>query len=387
MNAMARGKHGYLSVYVPTKAGGLVQRSTGTHVGHVVRGMQRMVRDLKDGHRWVILDALTIATVGTGKRKRPALSLKDAYAYYTSNALAELEAKLTAKNLALYLDGWIKWVRGNRRADVETADVYWQQVTTLVAPDLVDPKFLDEKAERTITAVYFATSLTNESALEWLTTREKASSGTKRKYFYALKSFINYLVIKGVYPADPISALKAPKKNPAKEMWVTADVDEAIVKDSILKYHAFFAFIKGTGADVGSARRALIADVNLFAGKTDIRGTKTPARKVHGATIEPWALPYVRAQVNARRKLNDGPKLFPGMGKKPPSKHHAIVCKRLGIEGYNLKDARHSVGVRMRLAGKTFEEIAAQLGTSVFHVVTVYARFQPEDVPNKEEAK
>jgi hypothetical protein len=59
---------------------------------------------------------------------------------------------------------------------------------------------------------------------------------------------------------------------------------------------------------------------------------------------------------------------------RAPSNHHARLTKKLGIEDYTLKDARHSVGVRMRLAGKSFEEIAEQLGTSVYQAVTVYTR-------------
>jgi hypothetical protein len=33
----------------------------------------------------------------------------------------------------------------------------------------------------------------------------------------------------------------------------------------------------------------------------------------------------------------------------------------------------------MRLAGKSFEDIAAQLGTSVYQAVTVYTKYRPED--------
>ena len=377
MSAFKRGKNGNRSIYVPTRAGGLVQRSTGTSVPSVVRGMERMVQAFKDEHRWAILDALTVPIVIAGKtRKQFRLSLSRAYDFYASNRLADLEGELSAKNLADYLDGWIKWCRKERRDDVDTPDVYWQQVTTLVEPKIV---VLPDGTTRP-GVPFLAHMLTKARVKEWLSSREKASSGTLRKYFYALRSFILYLVDEGVYPENPLGDMKAPKKNPARERWETIEVDERIVKNASLKYRAFFAFIKATGADVSSARRALIDDVNIFVKTTTIRGTKTPNRKVIGAAIEPWALPYIRAQLAARQKANDGPLLFPGIDRKPPAQHHDRVCAKLGIADYWLKDARHSVGVRMRLAGRTFEEIAAQLGTSVYHVVTVYAKYKPEQV-------
>lgn len=370
MNAFVRGKHGKKSIYVPTRAGGLVQRACGTKNGTIVRAMKVMVKQFKDDHRWTLLDALTVPVINDGK-KTFRLSLARAYDYHTSNRLDELEAELSAKNLADYLDGWIAWCRKNRRGDVATADVYWQQVTTLVKPG----------------ETFLATELTKARVKKWLTGRDKATSGTLRKYFYALKSFINYLVDEGVYEDNPLGSMKGPKKNPSRDRWVTAEVDESIVKDANSDYQNFFAFIKGTGCDVSSAIRAQIADVNLFARTTVVRGTKTANRKVIGATIEGWALPYIRRQITKRRTANDGALLFPGITRNPPTKHHAYVCDRLGIVDYSLKDARHSVGVRMRLKGKTFEQIAAQLGTSVYHAVTVYTRHKPEESKASEEAK
>jgi site-specific recombinase XerC len=93
-----------------------------------------------------------------------------------------------------------------------------------------------------------ATDLTKARVIAWLTSRDRASSGTKRKYLYALKSFIRYLLDVGVLSTDPLSGLRAPKKNPARERWVTADVDEMIVANALPKYRALFAFIKGRAA-------------------------------------------------------------------------------------------------------------------------------------------
>lgn len=357
MNAMKRGKKGYESIYVPTKAGGLVQRSTGTNVSAAVRGMKRMVKDLRDrsvtSGNWVILDAIYLNR----------LKLRAAYGAYVSNALAALEARLSSADLTAHLDGWIAWVRANRRDDVRTADVYWQQVTTLVIPG----------------SPFLSSELTKAAVVAWLTSRAKASSGTKRKYLYALKSFVRYLLDVGVLTTDPLAGLKAPKKNPARERWVTVEEDERIVANALPQYRALFAFIKATGCDVGSALRAQVGDVNLFAKTANIRGTKTDRRRVHRADIEPWAITYLKPLLSARRKDGNGALLFAGIGRNAPSKHHDHIAGKVGVDEYTLKDARHSVGVRMRLAGRSFEEIADQLGTSVFQAVTVYTKYRRDD--------
>jgi integrase len=356
VNAFRRGKKGNQSIYVPTRHGGLVQRSTGSNVPAIVRGMKRMVKELKDrstaSGNWSILDAIYAKK----------LRLRATYDYYVSNRLSELEARLSSADLSTHLDGWIAWVRANRRDDVRTADVYWQQVTTLIQPGVP----------------FLSGELTKARVIAWLASRTAASSGTKRKYLYALKSFVGYLVDVGVLSSDPLAGLKAPKKNPARERWESAEVDERIVKNALPQYRAFFAFIKGTGCDVGSAQRAQVGDVNVFGGTVNLRGTKTDRRRVHQGIIEPWALPYVRQHLSERRKAG-GALLFPGIGRNAPSKHHDYLCSvKLSIADYTLKDARHSVAVRMRLDGKSFEEIADQLGTSVFQAVSVYSKYRRE---------
>ena len=362
MSAFKRGKNGNRSIYVPTRAGGLVQRSTGTSVPSVVRGMERMVQAFKDEHRWAILDALTIATEGTGQRKRPKLSLREAYTAYTSNAVVALEQRLASVNLCDHLDGWIAWVRAERDAEARTADVYWQQVTTLIPHE----------------GQFAAADLNQARVIAWLTSREKASSGTRRKYLYALKSFIRYLRAVGALSADPLAGLKAPKKNKARSRWVSEDIDRTIVQAALPQYRALFAFIKATGCDVGSARRAQLGDVNLATRRADVRGTKTDRRKVHAATIEAWAVPILAEHMKTR--VGRHTPLFDEFTNSGASHHHANCCAAVNVEDYTLKDARHSVGVRMRLAGRTFEEIAGQLGTSVFQAVTVYTQYKPEQV-------
>lgn len=370
MNAFSRGKQGLKSIYVPTQFHGLVQRSTGSSDAKVVRAMKRMVVDLADRERWTVLEALreNRKWLPPGTTSTTKLTLSHVYSYYASNRLETLEGLLSSKNLAEYLSPWIQWVRANRQEGVRTAEVYWQQVTTLV-PEA---------------GSFLASQLTKESVKTWLAGRGQASSGTRRKYLYALKSFIAYLLDAAVLETDPLAGMKAPKKNPARERWETEANDRRLVDASSPKYRALFATVKGVGCDLSSAiARAQKGDFDLARGTMNVRGTKTDRRKVHAATIEPWAIPYIAAHL--KTIVGDHTPVFAHLSRHGAAQHHLRCCQALGIQDYTLKDARHSVGVRMRLRGEDFEKIAEQLGTSVFQAVTVYTRYKPEQAAQAKE--
>jgi integrase len=349
--AFRRGKSGNLSVYVPLIEG-RAQRSIGTTDKAVARQVRAMLAELKARHRWTILTALA-----DGR-----LSFARALQAWGANTLAQLEAELTAVNLTDHLPGWRQWVKAHRRADVYTDATYWQQVTSLV-----HGRFL-------------VTDLTKARVTAWLAGLT-CTSGTKRKYRYALGSFVRYLLDVGVLDTDPLAGLKTPKKNPKRRRWADEATDRAIVDAvTVAKYRPLFAFIKATGADVGSALRAQRGDLDLAAGTVRIRGTKTDRRHVESAALEPWALPILRA--HCQTILGRHALLFPGLTRHGAAHHHEHCCRAVGVEDYTLKDARHSVANRMRRAGKSFEQIAAQLGTSLFHAVSTYADAGQEEVKN-----
>lgn len=358
MTAFARGKKGNKSIYVPTRGGGLVQRSTGTANPQVVRAMKRMVVQLADEKRWVILDAIRENRPWTppGASEPRRLTLADVYGYYTSNAIALLESLLTAHNLCAYLDGWISWVRAEK-GETGTAELYRQQVESLTG-----------------TTSFLAAELTSERVMKWLTGID-ATTGTRRKYYYALRSFMRYLFDVGVLTTDPLSTFRPPKKNPSRLRWETIDTDRRIVDAALPKYRAFFAFVKATGADVGPALKGVRRDLDLERGTAHVRGTKTGTRNRHEVEIESWALPILREHC---RGMHPNAPLFPELTKDGASQHHLRLCGLLEIEDYTLRDARHSVAVRGRKRGKSLEWVAAQLGhKNVYMAATIYAVFTP----------
>ena len=70
--------------------------------------------------------------------------------------------------------------------------------------------------------------------------------------------------------------------------------------------------------------------------------------------------------------------VFAGLSRWTVSDKHRETCKALGIENYQLRDARHTFAVRAIRAGASFEVVARQLGhADTAMVVRAYGRYRP----------
>jgi integrase len=310
------------------------------------RKMERMCLVLRDAQKWEILDALVQGTI----------SLRDVYAAYSENTILELAAKLRATDLAVFLDGWFEWIIANGGMP-QTGATYRAQVQTLIGTS------------------FPASELTGPRISRWLTEIPEVTTGTRRKYLYALRSFIRYLIERGVLDSNPASSVRAPKKNPPRLRWETEESDRRIVNAASQKYRALFALVKSTGAELSAALAAIRRDIDLERGTAHIRGTKTHSRNRHEVVIEPWALAILREHCSC---LTPNAPLFPGVSRYQAHEHHQSTCALLDIQDYTLRDSRHSWAVRCRKRGGSLEEIAAQLGhKTIMMAATVYAVFTP----------
>jgi integrase len=201
------------------------------------------------------------------------------------------------------------------------------------------------------------------------------TSGTRRQYLYAVTGFTQYLVDMGVLQDFPLSRVKAPKKNPARERYESQRADAAIVAAAHPRYRALFAFIKATGVDVSVALTTLRRDIDLQRGVSRLKGTKTARRQVHEGLIERWVIPILADHV---REPTPNAPLWPDLTRYGAYQYHARCCETVGVEDYTLKDSRHSVAVRMVQAGYNMMEVAEQLGNSLEMCARVYARFTPK---------
>lgn len=352
-------RNGIFYLYVPRQSGGVALRTTETGDAPVMRGMKRMLAQLKDERRWALLEAIL-----SGR-----LTIGQVYDAHTANALDALEASLSASKLSAHTDSYADVLRSLGRSPRHVSNVS-RQIGSFLA-------FVPDAS----TADLVAGTVTR-----WLASLA-GTSGTRRQHLYALTGFARFLVRVGSLAAYPLSGVEAPKKNAARMRYEDAASDQRIAEAASPKYRALFAFIHATGCDVSTAFRTKRRDVDLERGVVRLRGTKTARREVHEAILEPWAVPLLRDRVLST--LPNALLWTPGTGK--PGKHgrqetpcysvsgaghhHDDCCTAAGVEDYTLKDARHSVAVRMAKAGYTVFEIAEQLGTSPELVARVYARF------------
>jgi site-specific recombinase XerD len=375
VSAFKRGKNQQL--YLPLRSGGLVQRSTGTSSLAIRNKMKAIVAELRAADRWALLEAVAVIPEG---KTRPRLTLLQLYRANAAKQLDQLEAQLAAIAIADVRTAWLTAVAsrlGGSEDERSSVQNYAQQLDT----------FLELYPDAT------TADLTPETVTAWLASREKTGTGTRRKYFYAMRSLVGFLIETGRLATDPLVRMKPPKKGQPRVRWETVETDRLIVAACSPQYRALIAWIKATGADVSSGFRVYRRDLDLAAGKCRLPGSKTGRRIVQEGLVEAWAIPILREYVTAQgfmpsallwpapaagATVRTGPVPAEGFTAHRVSHHHNRVCKALGITGYTLKDSRHSVAVRMRKRGYELDEVAEQLGTSLYQVSTVYARFKPE---------
>lgn len=364
-------RNGIVYLYVPLQSGGVKLRTTGTGDKLVTRGMKRMLAELKDQRRWKLLAALV---------SKPArLTLGALYDAYSYNGLDALEASLSASALAPHITRYCDVLRGQGRADKHVGNVERHlRELVRVAPTTAD--------------------LTPDVVSTWIAGL-KTSPGTRRQWFYSATGFARYLFTTArILPTFPLAGMVAPKKNDARMRYESQANDQRIVDAASPKYRAALAFVKATGCDVGTVLRTLRRDIDLERGMAELKGKKTKRRRVFRGIIEPWALPYLREHCAG---MLPNAHVWP-TGKGKPGKHgrhetpyytvdgigsaHDSACEAVQIEDYTLKDARHSVAVRMAEAHYSPFEIAAQIGTSVKLVEEVYAQFDVKLEPRVTES-
>ncbi len=339
-------KDGIFQVWVPGRVG-RKQRTTGTSDPALAKKISRMVRVLKDENEWELL-----AAVHANK-----ITLHELFTERAAKRLDELKTRLRSVTLSDHIDCWLEWVIANG-GQQQTATTYRAQVETFIKPGFKQEDFTKAKISA------------------WLTSLPDVTTGTRRKYLAALKSFIRYLNERSIIENDPTFGVRSPKKNPARDRWETEENDQAIVAASSLEYRALFAYIKATGAELSPALATLRGDLDLKRALAHIRGTKNEHRNRQEAIIEAWALPILRDFCGST--VGNVP-LWPNLTRYQSHRAHQAACKVLGIEDYTLRDARHSWAVRARKRGESFEAIAAQLGhKGTSTAIAVYAQYRPE---------
>lgn len=348
MTPFPRGKRGNLSVYIPRPVGGPIERSTRTNDKKLVKSYEAAVYWLatQTPPAWDILHALIVRRITFAQ----CVELHAA----GRGSLAPLRAKLADVDLRTTLPDFIAaWVADGRKA--RTLENYEREIGAYLAAHPMRSDFTEANVQAHIR------SLT-------------VSPGTRRKHLYALRAFERYLVERHVLTVRTLPNIRAPKKNTARKRYESAETDARLCAAALPKYRALFALVHATGADVGAALAMVGRDLSLASLRCRVPGTKTAHRDRHDVEIDAWAVPFL---TELRTVLPAAP-LFPDLTRHGAAAHHKHVGHAVQVLDYTLRDARHSIAVRWRKAGRSFEEIARQLRTSVYHVATVYADFSDE---------
>jgi integrase len=349
MTAMPRGKRGNLSLYIPLVTG-RKQRSTGT-------ADKARCKQLKAAVDWLASDRVrafdVLEALCDGR-----VSFDECLSLSASGvaSLAPLRQKLADVALLPHVEPFCAaWVADGKA--LGTVRKYRQYLLALMA---VHPHRSD---------------FTADAVREYMRTLT-TSSGTRRKVLYCFRAFEQYLIEARVLSLRTLVTVPVPKKNKSRVRYESAETDARIVDCCVPKYRALYALIHATGADVSAAVAMTGRDLDLPRMQCHVPGTKSHRRDRHGVMIEAWAAPYVAA---LRTVLPAAP-LFPDCTQNGASKHHATATRHAGVTDYTLRDARHSVAVRMRRRGASHEAIAQQLRTSVAQAVTTYSQFTADDM-------
>lgn len=329
-------------LHVPTPDGRHVQKSTGTTNRTLAGRIHRMVKDLRDERNWGALGLVTSGHVTIGQ-------LYDAYA---AKSLAAFVRQQSSPKWSALLDSWLNSI------DLRPAT----RVMYKMQAQAVLPK------NGTVGDITTGAIRDGLAALE-------VAAATRRNYLAAVQSFCGYLVAHDLLPDDPTRdhrKLPRPRKGKPRTMWMTRAEDERLCLAAPSPLREFFALVHGTGAERNAALAMTRADVDLEHGVCRIPGTKAEHRDRRGIPIDAWALkiltPYVKTVLH-------GP-LFPTLSKWQVNRGHEDARKAASLDGYQLRDARHSVAIRWLVQDNVpIWEVAERLGhADMTMAVKVYTK-------------
>ncbi len=340
---------GVFYVGFPDQTGRWHKRTTKTRDRSLARAMGRMVEDLglRGKQEWDLLAALR-----DGRLDIPTL-----YTAYSSNDLGGLRKRLDDTDLSPMVDDWLRSIEGRVAAD--TKDHYEVHVRSLITEGNAFPR----------------SELTFERLSKWLSDLPH-SGGTKRKYHAAMSSFCQYLRSRRVIESNPMRDVKPPSPAPPRDLYLEHGQVIKLVDSQAEPYRTISAILHGSGGDLSALIAVERRDIDTKAGTIRLRGTK-PAYRDRTVHVEPWAMDYLRRYVKRKRLLPGAP-VFPGVTRWAASKMHGEACEAIGLDDYQLRDARHTYAVRAVRAGAPLEIVARQLGhRDTTMVARVYARYKP----------
>lgn len=243
-----------------------------------------------------------------------------------------------------------------RTATQDTANHYATAIATL------DPQGITR-----------VTDLTVAQLSRWLTALPH-KAGTARKYAAGVSAFCGWLVRHGHLHTNPMRDVPKPSVPPSRVSFLeTADaIRLADAQDE--PFRAFSALLAGTALDVSALLGVTRAQVDLDAWTITLRRPKTNAPQT--VVVAEWSRPYLTALCKGAFPNTS---LFESIDRHSAGKAHRAACRSLGIDGYWMRDARHTWAVRWARVNGSPAQAAEQLGHKDGGVLflSTYGRFRP----------
>lgn len=425
----------YLHIYAPTSAG--VRKRIGTGIRDNARGVKlaesalHRLEDLyRDGARRAVLDFLHNREIGLfpNEKRWPGLpGLQDVLATNGPTGVDPLIAQFRAKqhdldlaplltefandNVSLHPRKSGHVMKSNARSNDAAhvrATLDWCALDAGVdCAELARLEAIADKEERRTRLAAKLASLGPERRLSLLSAarvnrylkhvfeREKARKlkvpdagrSARRKHHLALRTFVKWLKARqGVdWAVDPTSLIileSTPKGRIFHlEHWEIEML--AATLDSIDLVHGDYCRIQhGTGLDTTDLARLEVRDVDF--GERRIRGLSGKTfNRMRRVLVLDWAWEAVERRAAGKKQTD---RLFAEL---PPDRHahsKALAKARRTLveqghrqfEGYQPRDARHSVAVMMLAAGVPVKAVARQLGHDPATLLRTYAEWVPD---------
>jgi len=331
----------------PRLPAGRLKLSTGTTHEKTAAALDRMLDTLRHRREADLLNAVATGSLRIGV-------LYDAWA---AGDLAGLRSRLADVDLEPLVGQYLERLVAKVAAD--TVAHYTHTIRSLIPAGTPFPR----------------SRFTVDALDAWLA-QYPGAPATRRKAHAAMSGFAQHLIRAHVIPSNPLRAITPPRAGPPRLRYLDVPALTRLADAQPEPYRTLSALLAGTGIDVSTAITLRLRDVDVKRREIRAAGTKTHARD-RIVRVAEWAWPYLRRRC---RGLTSDALLFPTINRFTASDKHRDACSALSIEGYQLRDQRHSYAVRAARAGTPIELIARQLGhVDATLALKVYGRFLPSE--------
>ena len=363
-------RNGKWTIRVPHPDGGVVEKAIGTG-NTTVAGNYETMCDLFLARPQ---DHVFLVAVCANR-----LKVRKLYSHWINKTLDTLRAQLADVNLAPHLTPWRQILirdygtperaQDTARKYPDQAQAFFGWATNAERPDDADPIWITSAP---------LSLLTPERVTAFLASTQTAAA-TQRRYWAALKSFIEFLGTIRVLDSDPIEKVTPPVAADPRTRHLSASERDSLIEATPEGPIRTAEVLAHMGLELSAIQSARTKDVSIDDRTVFAHGTKHKRGRINYRSrltdIPAWALPYLKRAI---RFQHPNALLVP-IGYGAIRRGHHNACEAIGVTDYRIHDGRHTYAVFMKRAGTPSEVIGLQLGhKDGQQVEKVYGQYKPK---------